>query len=60
MQITHSALYRHTPSVFKTPFRARYGGNGMTLGFFAPQALVRIVNRKSLPGDELFGFRRLR
>jgi hypothetical protein len=32
----------------------------MTLGFFAAQALVCLVNRKSLPGDELFGFRRRR
>jgi len=32
----------------------------MTPGVFAPQALVCLVNRKSLPGNELFGFRRLR
>jgi hypothetical protein len=57
MQITCFALYRHTLSVFKTPFALGYGGNGMTLGFFAAQAQIRLVNRKWLPGDELFGFR---
>jgi len=30
----------------------------MALGFFAAQPLFRLVNRKSLPGDEQVGFRR--
>ena len=40
-------------------FALGYGGNGMTLGFFAAQALVRLVRGRSRPDDRLFGFGRL-
>lgn len=39
-------------------FALGYGGNGMTLGFFAAQALVRFVRAKSRADDTLFGFGR--
>ena len=39
-------------------FALGYGGNGMTLGFFAAQALVRLAQGKPRPDDELFGFGR--
>ena len=41
-------------------FALGYGGNGMTLGFFAAQALVRLVQGIPEPGDELFRFGRHR
>jgi glycine/D-amino acid oxidase-like deaminating enzyme len=41
-------------------FALGYGGNGMTFGFLAAQALVRFVQGTPEPGDELFGFSRLR
>ena len=41
-------------------FALGYGGNGMTFGFLAAQALVRLVKRKSRPDDGLFGFGRMR
>jgi glycine/D-amino acid oxidase-like deaminating enzyme len=40
-------------------FALGYGGNGMTLGFFAAQALVRLVQARARPDDRLFGFGRL-
>jgi len=39
-------------------FALGYGGNGMTLGFFAAQALVRMTGPKPGPDDYLFGFGR--
>jgi glycine/D-amino acid oxidase-like deaminating enzyme len=39
-------------------FALGYGGNGMTLGFFAAQALVRLARGKPTPEDALFGFNR--
>jgi glycine/D-amino acid oxidase-like deaminating enzyme len=39
-------------------FALGYGGNGMTLGFFAAQALVRRVRKEPGPDDDLFGFSR--
>jgi glycine/D-amino acid oxidase-like deaminating enzyme len=50
---THRRYPRHL-------FALGYGGNGMTLGFFAAQALVRFVKRKPRPVDGFFGFGRLR
>lgn len=50
---THARYPRHL-------FALGYGGNGMTLGFFAAQALVRIAKRKSRPDDALFRFNRMR
>jgi glycine/D-amino acid oxidase-like deaminating enzyme len=41
-------------------FALGYGGNGMTLGFFAAQALVRLVQGRPHPDDRLFGFGRNR
>ena len=41
-------------------FALGYGGNGMTLGFFAAQALVRLANGRPHPDDQLFGFDRPR
>jgi glycine/D-amino acid oxidase-like deaminating enzyme len=41
-------------------FALGYGGNGMTLGFFGAQAVVRHVFGRPGPDDELFGFRRPR
>jgi glycine/D-amino acid oxidase-like deaminating enzyme len=41
-------------------FALGYGGNGMTLGFFAAQAVVRIAQGRPGPDDELFGFGRMR
>jgi glycine/D-amino acid oxidase-like deaminating enzyme len=41
-------------------FALGYGGNGMTLGFFAAQALVRLARGEPHPDDHLFGFNRLR
>ena len=41
-------------------FALGYGGNGMTLGFFAAQALVRIAGRRPEPADSLFAFSRWR
>ena len=40
-------------------FALGYGGNGMTFGFLAAQALVRCVQGRSRPDDRLFGFHRL-
>ena len=39
-------------------FALGYGGNGMTLGFFAAQAVVRIARGRPGSDDELFGFAR--
>ena len=39
-------------------FALGYGGNGMTLGFFAAQAIVRLAQARPGPDDELFGFGR--
>ncbi|HTM26289.1 MAG TPA: FAD-binding oxidoreductase [Vicinamibacterales bacterium] len=39
-------------------FALGYGGNGMTLGFFAAQAVVRLARGRPGPDDELFGFAR--
>jgi glycine/D-amino acid oxidase-like deaminating enzyme len=41
-------------------FALGYGGNGMTLGFFAAQALVRIAQGRPGPDDSLFAFARTR
>lgn len=41
-------------------FALGYGGNGMTLGYFGAQALVRIASGRAHPDDELFAFGRLR
>jgi len=41
-------------------FALGYGGNGMTLGFFAAQALVRIAQGRAEPDDHLFAFARTR
>jgi glycine/D-amino acid oxidase-like deaminating enzyme len=41
-------------------FALGYGGNGMTLGYFAAQALVRLVQGKPKADDTLFGFSRQR
>jgi glycine/D-amino acid oxidase-like deaminating enzyme len=41
-------------------FALGYGGNGMTLGFFAAKALVRIAQGRPGPCDGLFGFGRTR
>ena len=41
-------------------FALGYGGNGMTLGFFAAQALVRMARQEPGPDDDLFGFGRAR
>ena len=41
-------------------FALGYGGNGMTLGYFAAQALVRMVRGRARPDDALFGFDRSR
>jgi glycine/D-amino acid oxidase-like deaminating enzyme len=47
--------HRHYP---RQLFALGYGGNGMTLGFFAAQSLVRIVQGTVNRDDELFGFGR--
>jgi glycine/D-amino acid oxidase-like deaminating enzyme len=39
-------------------FALGYGGNGMTLGYFAAQALVRLAQGKPKADDKLFGFGR--
>lgn len=39
-------------------FALGYGGNGMTLGFFAAQAIVRFVQGKPTADDRLFAFGR--
>jgi glycine/D-amino acid oxidase-like deaminating enzyme len=39
-------------------FALGYGGNGMTLGYFAAQALVRLAQGKPADDDKLFGFSR--
>jgi len=39
-------------------FALGYGGNGMTLGFFGAQAVVRLAQGRPAPDDALFGFRR--
>ena len=39
-------------------FALGYGGNGMTLGYFAAQALVRMVQGRARKDDALFGFDR--
>jgi len=39
-------------------FALGYGGNGMTLGYFAAQALVRMVQGRVRRDDALFGFDR--
>ncbi len=39
-------------------FALGYGGNGMTLGYLAAQALVRMVQGRTRPDDRLFGFDR--
>jgi glycine/D-amino acid oxidase-like deaminating enzyme len=41
-------------------FALGYGGNGMTLGFFGAQAVVRLAQGRPGPNDELFGFGRHR
>ena len=41
-------------------FALGYGGNGMTLGFMAAEALVRIANGTPSADDELFSFGRNR
>ncbi len=41
-------------------FALGYGGNGMTLGFFGAQAVVRLAQGRPGPDDELFGFGRAR
>jgi glycine/D-amino acid oxidase-like deaminating enzyme len=50
---THHRYPRHL-------FALGYGGNGMTLGFFAAQAVVRIAQGRPGADDELFGFGRMR
>jgi glycine/D-amino acid oxidase-like deaminating enzyme len=40
-------------------FALGYGGNGMTFGFFAAQALVRMAQGRAHPDDDLFGFNRV-
>lgn len=39
-------------------FALGYGGNGMTLGYFAAQVVVRMVQGRARPDDALFGFDR--
>lgn len=39
-------------------FALGYGGNGMTLGYFAAQVLVRMAQGRARPDDALFGFDR--
>jgi len=39
-------------------FALGYGGNGMTLGYFAAQVLARMVQGRARPDDALFGFDR--
>ena len=39
-------------------FALGYGGNGMTLGFLAAQALVRLARGRATADDELFSFGR--
>jgi glycine/D-amino acid oxidase-like deaminating enzyme len=39
-------------------FALGYGGNGMTLGFFGAEALVRLAQGRPGPDDALFGFER--
>lgn len=41
-------------------FALGYGGNGMTFGFLAAQALVRMVAGRPSPDDRLFAFGRAR
>lgn len=48
---THRRYPRHL-------FALGYGGNGMTFGFMAAQALVRLVQGRAGPDDRLFGFSR--
>jgi len=50
---THRGYPRHL-------FALGYGGNGMTLGFFAAQALVRLARGRPRRDDQLFGFGRRR
>jgi len=40
-------------------FALGYGGNGMTLGFFGAQAVVRMAQGRPGPDDALFGFSRV-
>jgi glycine/D-amino acid oxidase-like deaminating enzyme len=47
--------HRHHPGQL---FALGYGGNGMTLGFFGAQAVVRRAQGRPGPDDRLFGFRR--
>jgi len=49
--------HRHHP---RQLFALGYGGNGMTLGFFGAQAVVRMVQGRATADDELFAFGRLR
>ena len=41
-------------------FALGYGGNGMTLGYFAAESLVRIAQGRVERDDELFGFGRIK
>lgn len=41
-------------------FALGFGGNGMTLGFFGAQAVVRLAQGRPAQDDELFGFGRAR
>ena len=50
---THHRYPRHL-------FALGYGGNGMTLGYFGAQALVRIARGRPHRDDELFAFGRMR
>jgi glycine/D-amino acid oxidase-like deaminating enzyme len=55
--LPYIGLHRRYP---RHLFALGYGGNGMTLGFLAAQTLVRIVQGRAGPDDELFSFGRLR
>ena len=55
--LPYVGLHRRYP---RHLFALGYGGNGMTLGFFAAQALVRLAQGRPHPDDALFGFSRRR
>ena len=55
--LPYIGLHRHHP---RQLFALGYGGNGMTLGFFGAEAVVRLAQGQPGPDDELFGFGRAR
>jgi glycine/D-amino acid oxidase-like deaminating enzyme len=55
--LPYIGLHRNHP---RQLFALGYGGNGMTLGFFGAQAVVRLAQGQPGPDDELFGFGRAR